>query len=894
MSRPLLSRCTCILRTPSNSRASSSSPRQAPTNPQRVASSSPRSEALRTVRTHQRLAPDDPSTSYPSSDSRRYGPRLRTSTAPEAADSWRSRAHSTPKRTYLEAGAQPEIKPRIGQALKDYQRLPSEARRREDVARERLMRELSPNKLYAMEREKERIVNSKLEGKDPADIAKLHWAAKTVMPGRKQASMAEDGQRHASGRGVGKLLKTAEYHAKLVPGSVNRGTRATTVDRNVVKPVVRGGAAKNANRPRARPKVLRKVVLPSTVRLENLTNILGVRLWTLQKTMERIGMDNTRPERLLTADDASMIALELNFDPTIDDDAAFDIYPSPPALNADVLPLRPPVTGIFGHVDHGKTSLLDALRSTSVASGEAGGITQHIGAFEVSVATIIANLRAKDKKNVSPAPAQTDDGAGTITFLDTPGHAAFTAMRERGAGVTDVVVLVVAADDGVKPQTEEVIGLVKSADFRSAQLKVKQSLMAAGVEVEAFGGDVPCVEVSSMTGQGLPELLETISAIAEVRELKAERDGRVEGRVLESRVEKGRGNVATVLVLRGCLKKTASLVAGTTWCRVRTLVPPTGKDIISAFPGQPVEVTGWKDLPSAGDLVLEATTEDEAKKAVSNRLRRVEQDKLWQDVEIINEKRRVDSEIEEVRKREEAKAKASGLTGNAITMAGNVAVDGLEASVDDVKELVLVIKADVSGTVEAVVGALQGIGNKEARVKIVSAAVGDVQESDVEMARAIGGCIVGFNVKAPNAVLKLASRPPTPVPVHTSPIIYRLVEIVRAAVADLLPRTIETRVHGEALVQQLFEIAVKGRKDPMKVAGCKVSNGVFQKGRKARVMRNGEVVHTGTVSTLKQVKKDVLEITKGVECGIALDDFDSFETLDIIQSVEEIEHKAIL
>ena len=260
-----------------------------------------------------------------------------------------------------------------------------------------------------------------------------------------------------------------------------------------------------------------------------------------------------RIHTVLTSEDASLLALELGFDPVIDDEAGFDLFPLPPSPPELVSP-RPPITGIFGHVDHGKTSLLDALRSTSVASGEAGGITQHIGAFEVGVESMVANLRSKAEGKSAPPAKPLGAGDATITFLDTPGHAAFTAMRSRGAGVTDVAVLVVAADDGVKPQTEEVISLLKTAPDVGVVValtkvdkpgvdttRVKHELLAADVAVEELGGDVPCVEVSSKTGQGLAELVETISALAEVRELTAERDGRVEGRVIESRVEKGRG-----------------------------------------------------------------------------------------------------------------------------------------------------------------------------------------------------------------------------------------------------------------------------------------------------------------------------------------------------------------
>ncbi|KAI5480549.1 hypothetical protein MNV49_000245 [Pseudohyphozyma bogoriensis] len=892
MSRAILDRCTCILRVkpslPSPSSSSSTFIRSSSSaaNPRFSPRSSRYDNDSETPRRNDSPRPRGDFRSGEGTggrDSRRSENSRKVNSDSRFSDS------NFAKRRLVDGPDELVLKPRIGEALKLYLALRPEGRRREDAHRRRMAFELTPEKLYAQEVERERIsqinLNSSKHGE--GDRERIEKSARAV--GSK-----------AKGSRPGNFANRYEK-PQMVAGAVNQSTRRDKYVREEVKPVIRGGGGPGARqKKRQPPKVLKKVVLPTTMRLENLTNLLGVKLFRLQKAMERVGLENTNADRLLTAEDASLIALELNFDPTIDDEVAFDLYPLPTSSDPD-LPLRPPVTGIFGHVDHGKTSLLDALRSTTVAAGEAGGITQHIGAFEVSVSAMAANLRARAEGKTPPPPPSKLVVGDTITFLDTPGHAAFTAMRERGAGVTDVVVLVVAADDGVKPQTEEVIGLIKSSDVGVVvavtkvdkpgvdTMKVKKGLMAAGIEVEELGGDIPCVEVSSVTGKGLPELLETVNALAEFRELKAEREGRVEGRVLESRVEKGRGNVATVLVTRGCLRTAASLVAGNTWCKVRALVPPTGKSANAVYPGQPIEVIGWKDLPAAGDQVLEATSEEEAKKAVANRIKRVEQAKLWQDVEVINEKRKVDAELFAIRKEEEAKAKAKGLSGMAITAAGDLAVEGMDPNAGGgVKELLLIIKADVSGTVEAVVGALEGIGNREAKVRIISSAAGDINESDVEMARNIGATIVGFNVKATNSILKFAAQKPS-VQVHTSPIIYRLVDIVRGATADLLPKDIEIRVHGEANVQQLFEISVKGSKVPKKIAGCKVGNGVFQKARKARVVRNGETLHIGTVSTLKQVKKDVNEITKGVECGIALDDFDTFEVDDLIQSIEEIE-----
>ena len=398
----------------------------------------------------------------------------------------------------------------------------------------------------------------------------------------------------------------------------------------------------------------------------------------------------------------------------------------------------------MGHVDHGKTSLLDALRSTSVAAGEAGGITQHIGAFSVPLSAILA-----DGQSATPIESSLSS-TGSLTFLDTPGHAAFTAMRSRGASVTDVVVLVVAADDGVKPQTEEVINLIKNEDVGivvaitkcdKADIditRVHNELLSRGLEVEALGGDIPCVEVSAHTRAGLPELVETINAIAEVRDLRAETTGIAsEGRIIESHVDKGRGNVATVIVTRGTLEIGATIVAGTAFAKVRQLASGDGQILTSAGPGTPIEVTGWKDLPEAGDEVLEAQNEEDAKRAVENRRRRREKARTMDDLEIINEKRRIEAEAETLLKNMQDEAKRAG-ADRAATAA--IAADmSARSSKNGMKELVLIVKSDFNGTLEAVCNSLSGIGNNEARVKIVSQGVGDVSDGDLAMAKATEG-----------------------------------------------------------------------------------------------------------------------------------------------------------
>lgn len=539
----------------------------------------------------------------------------------------------------------------------------------------------------------------------------------------------------------------------------------------------------------------------------------------------------------------------------------------------------------MGHVDHGKTTLLDSLRKTSVAAGEAGGITQHIGAFSVPLSAI--------------SPSATDSDA-TITFLDTPGHAAFTGMRARGASITDLVVLVVAADDGVMPQTKEVLDLVAAAGDQVGLIvainkcdkplvdidRVKQELGAEGIILEEDGGDVPAVRVSGLTGMGLDELTETLSTLAELRELRAREDGQAEGWVLESNVDPGRGIIGTVLVTRGTLRSGSYIVAGETWCRVRQMVDSNGTIVQSAGPGMPVSISGWRSVPEAGEQLLEAVKEEDAKKCVTNRSRESERIRLASDIEAINVKRAEDRETAAHLAERVQEAKAAGDSVQKALHAAKRAAD--EARAAGRKELRLVIKGDVSGTVEAVVGSLQGIGNKEAGVKIVHTGVGEVHESDIMLAEAAEGVVIGFSVDCSRALVQEARD--RGVAVLTERVIYRLIEEVRNRVAALLPPVVETRVLGEAVVQQLFDIKL-AKKEVKRIAGCKVNNGTISRNEGVRVLRGPkrDIVFEGKMEALKHVKKDVMEMRKGTECGIAIEGFQDIREGDEIISFQTFE-----
>lgn len=634
-------------------------------------------------------------------------------------------------------------------------------------------------------------------------------------------------------------------------------------------------------------KVQRDVYIPEVVNVANLARVLGIRLEQLISTMKNLEMENTKHDHMLSADESSLIAMELDMNPIVDSQAALDLYPRAQPEDMSIFPSKPPIVTIMGHVDHGKTTLLDTLRKSSVAAGEAGGITQHIGAFSV-------DLPSKKR----------------ITFLDTPGHAAFSAMRSRGANVTDIVVLVVAADDGVMPQTIEAIKHAQSAnvpiivainkcDKHGADAnRVKQELLQHEIQLEEFGGDVASVEVSGLTGKGLDELEENIITLAEVLDLRAERNNTAEGVVLESNIEKGRGNVATILVRSGTLKTGGHIVAGNTMCKVRSMTDDKGKTVKEALPGQPVKVIGWKELPSAGDEMLQATTESVAKTVVANRIAKEQRKQQLQDLEVINEKRRRQREQVEAERNAERQYKKDmwmfhqGLitqypeTLNKRLSAINGLTNAQDEEEDKVKEYRAIVKGDVSGTVEAVVDCLNGLQTPEVRVKVVSSGVGNISESDVQLAAASEGHIIGFNVKADKRIQQEASM--NNVSIKSYNIIYKLLDDVKSSLCDMLPPIITTQVNGEATIQQVFQITVKGR-ETKPVAGCRITNGTVSRNGRVRVVRNRETVWEGDLETLKQVKKDIPEAKKGLECGMSFEGFLDFKEGDVIQSIQTVQ-----
>ena len=568
------------------------------------------------------------------------------------------------------------------------------------------------------------------------------------------------------------------------------------------------------------------IYLPEFISVANLAGALRIKIEDFVSKMKELGFEETNNDHVLDAEIAGLIAAEFNFEPIVDDEQEQDLLPRPPAEDKSLLPPRPPVVTIMGHVDHGKTTLLDWLRKSSVAATEHGGITQHIGAFSV------------------PMPS-----GRIITFLDTPGHAAFLDMRQRGANVTDIVILVVAADDSVKPQTVEAIKHAQAAkvpmivavnkiDKEDADVeKVKQDLARYGVEIEDYGGDTQVVGVSGKTGQGMETLEESAVALADILDMRAETDGQAEGWVLEATTKKA-GRVATVLVRRGTLRPGDIIVAGTTWARVRTLHNEAGVVVDSAGPGTPVEIDGWKDQPGAGDEVLQANDEQHARSVIAIRLEAAERTKMATDMNAVNEARRLEQERREA-------AESAAETGTAQSIASPPASPTSTNNQDTTpgfKDVPLLIKADVSGSVEAILSSVLALGNNSVRASILRSGGGPISEFDVSHAASAQGHIVAFNLSTEPHIRRAAEA--SGVRLLEQNIIYRLVDQVKGLLEEYLEPERTKRVLGEAEVAQVFEINVKGR-TMMPVAGCRVRNGVVARNAKVLVRREGEVVFDG-------------------------------------------------
>ena len=581
-------------------------------------------------------------------------------------------------------------------------------------------------------------------------------------------------------------------------------------------------------------KVYRDVRIPDTITVQELANRMTERAGEVIKFLMKQDMMVTINQPI-DADTAILIVEEFGHNPVrVSDTELVDSLVADDDPNEPKKP-RAPIVTIMGHVDHGKTSLLDRLRKANVVAGEAGGITQHIGAYQV----------------------KTD--SGVVTFLDTPGHAAFTAMRARGAGVTDIVILVVAADDQVMPQTIEAIAHAKAAnvpmivainkiDLPAADVnKVRTDLLQHDVQVEGMGGDVLDVEVSAMTGEGLDKLLEAIVLQAELQDLQANPDRPGEGIVVEAQLDVGRGAVATVLVNRGTLKLGDIFVVGEQWGKVRALIDDHGDRTKSAGPSVPVEVLGLNGTPEAGDTL----------------------------VVVENEKKAV--EVAEYRQNAAKEKQAARGAGRSLDeLLAQAKLDG------DMAELPVVIKCDVQGSAEAIVQALEKVGNEDVRVRILHSGVGAITEADITLAEASGAPIIGFNVRA-NAAARNASNQKG-IEIRYYSVIYDLVDDVKKAASGLLSPEIKESFIGYAEILEVFKITGVGN-----IAGCRVTEGVARRSAGVRLLRDNVVVHEGRLKTLKRFKDEVKEVQSGQECGMAFEKYEDMRVADVIEIYETTE-----
>ena len=578
-------------------------------------------------------------------------------------------------------------------------------------------------------------------------------------------------------------------------------------------------------------KIVRDVVVPETITVADLANRMAVRGVDVVKALMRLDiMENVN--QTIEADTAELIVTEFGHNVKRVSEADVEIgIEGVEDSETEMLP-RAPVVVVMGHVDHGKTSLLDALRETDVVSGEAGGITQHIGAYQVALS----------------------DGQ-RITFIDTPGHEAFTEMRSRGARVTDIVVLVVAADDGVQPQTAEAIAHAKAADApmiiainkidrpNADPAKIRNELLSHEIVVESLGGDVLDVEVSATEKTNLDKLEEAILLQSEILELKANPGRAAQGAVIEAKLERGRGSVATVLVQRGTLRQGDVFIAGKEWGRVRALVDDRGQTVKSAGPSLPVEVLGLQGAPSAGDDFIVVEDETRAREIADYRVRDDRQ-----------------------------KSHAVGARGTLEQM-----FDQIQAG--EAAELPIVIRADVQGSIEAITGALEKLSTDEVKVRVMHSAIGGLTESDIVLTKSAGGIALGFNVRANPQAREMANRDKVDIRYYS--IIYDLIDDMKQLMEGMLAPELRERQVGYAEIREVFGISKAGR-----AAGCMVTEGLFKRGNKIRLLRDEVVIHEGNLKSLRRFKDDVREVQQGYECGMAFENYDDIKAGDVVECFE--------
>ena len=708
-----------------------------------------------------------------------------------------------------------------------------ELKKAEELANEKAA-EVEAAKKQAEDQAKRAAIEAKTATKSDAPQRREFGEQKGPRPASPSSRKKDrDGDERSSGRGRG---DEGRRSGKLtLSQALDGGERSHQKSMAAMKRKQERARQKALGQTQEREKIVREVQVPEAIIVSELANRMAERSAEVVKSLMKMGMMVTQ-NQVIDADTAELIIEEFGHkivrvsDSDVED-AITEIEDKPEDLKP-----RPPVITIMGHVDHGKTSLLDSIRNAKVVAGEAGGITQHIGAYQV----------------------KTKDGT-ILSFLDTPGHAAFTSMRSRGAQVTDIVVLVVAADDSVMPQTIEAINHAKAAEVpmivainkcdkpEANPDNVRTELLQHEVIVEAMSGEVQDVEVSAITGQGLDELLEAIALQAEILELKANSKRAAHGAVIEAQLDVGRGPVATVLVQNGTLNQGDIFVVGEQWGKVRALINDKSERVKEAGPSVPVEVLGLNGTPEAGDVLNVVETEAQAR------------------------------EIAEYRENAAKEKRAAAGAGTSLEQLMAKAKED-----ENVTEMPILVKADVQGSAEAIVQAMEKIGNEEVRVRVLHYGVGAITDTDVGLAEASGAPVMGFNVRANASARNSANQKGVEIRYYS--IIYDLVDDVKAAASGLLSAEIRENFIGYSQIKEVFKVSGVG-----KVAGCLVTEGVARRGAGVRLLRDDVVIHEGTLKTLKRFEDEVPEVQSGQECGMAFENYEDIRPNDVIEIFEREE-----